>query len=251
VKELIKIEKTLIGGEEVNAVSARELYLGLGFAKDQWSRWFKSNIEKNEFFLINVDWIGFDMMSNGNDIQDFAVSIGFAKHIAMMAKTTKGHEYRQYFIDLEKNPFQDQIPKTFSEALKLAAEIQEQLDGANKKIEQDAPKVDFAMRVRNMQGACSVGEFAKTIGDGPNKLFKKLRDDGYLMKSNLPYQSFIDRGLFVVIEQIPYTDSLGKTHPAFKTLITGKGQVCLEKKYRDQEQAVPDRKEQPIYLVQH
>lgn len=125
------------------------------------------------------------------------------------------------------------IPKTLPEALRLAADIQEKLDQANLQIEQDKPKVDFAMAVRNMQGACSVGEFAKTIGIGRNKLFKKMRDGLILMRNNIPYQRYIDQGLFVVIEQIPYTDSKGKTHPAFTTMITGKGQVFLEKKYRD------------------
>lgn len=125
------------------------------------------------------------------------------------------------------------IPKTLPEALRLAADIQEKLDQANLQIDQDKPKVDFAMAVRHMQGACSVGDFAKTIGIGRNKLFKKMRDGLILMRNNIPYQSYIDRGLFVVMEQIPYTDSNGKTHPAFTTMITGKGQVFLEKKYRD------------------
>ena len=35
----------------------------------------------------------------------------------------------------------------------------------------------------------------------------------------------------------PYTDSDGKDHPAFTTHITGKGQVWLEKKYRNQDKA--------------
>lgn len=88
------------------------------------------------------------------------------------------------------------------------------------------------MAVRNMQGACPVGDFAKTIGLGRNRLFKMMRDDDILMKNNLPYQRYLDNDCFVVNEQIPYTDSKGKTHPAFTTMVTGKGQVFLEKKYR-------------------
>jgi len=95
------------------------------------------------------------------------------------------------------------------------------------------PQVDFAMAVRNMQGACPVGDFAKTIGLGRNRLFKLMRDDDILMKNNLPYQRYLDNDCFVVNEQIPYTDSKGKTHPAFTTMVTGKGQVFLEKKYRE------------------
>jgi phage antirepressor YoqD-like protein len=59
-----------------------------------------------------------------------------------------------------------------------------------------------------------------------------MRDDGILMRNNIPYQRYIENECFVVNEQIPYTDSKGKTHPAFTTMVTGRGQVFLEKKYR-------------------
>jgi phage antirepressor YoqD-like protein len=127
---------------------------------------------------------------------------------------------------------QQKIPTTFAEALRLAADTQEALEAAKLQIEQDKPKVDFALAVRRLDGSCSVGEFAKVIGTGQNKLYRQLREDGFLMINNQPYQSVIDRGLFVVIEQTPYTDSNGKTYPSFKTCITGKGQVVLERKYR-------------------
>ncbi|MFZ2172368.1 MAG: phage regulatory protein/antirepressor Ant [Methylococcaceae bacterium] len=142
-------------------------------------------------------------------------------------------KYRLAIIDrwqeLEAAP---KIPNSFAEALRLAADTQEALEAAKLQIEQDKPKVDFALAVRRLDGSCSVGEFAKVIGTGQNKLYRQLREDGFLMINNQPYQSVIDRGLFVVIEQTPYTDSNGKTYPSFKTCITGKGQVVLERKYR-------------------
>jgi phage antirepressor YoqD-like protein len=42
----------------------------------------------------------------------------------------------------------------------------------------------------------------------------------------------INAEYFVVIEQTPYTDRDGKAHPTFTTMLTGKGQVWLERKYR-------------------
>lgn len=99
-KKLLIKHKVNKNGEKV--VSAKELYLGLGLSKDKFARWYPTNIEKNEFFLENVDWVGLDIMSNGNQCKDFEISLEFAKHIAMMARTEKSHEYRNYFLDLEK-----------------------------------------------------------------------------------------------------------------------------------------------------
>lgn len=104
MNELIEIKphSTLI-----KSVSARELYLGLGLSSDQWARWSVINIEQNEYFSQDVDFIRNDTKSNPTNgllIKDYAISIEFAKHIAMMAKTKKSHDYRNYFIGLEKKP---------------------------------------------------------------------------------------------------------------------------------------------------
>ena len=53
-------------------------------------------------FKENVDWVGFNIMLNGNKSQDFAITLEFAKHIAMMARTEKSHQYRNYFLECEK-----------------------------------------------------------------------------------------------------------------------------------------------------
>lgn len=83
-------------------VSARDLYLGLGLNKTQWSRWYPKNIEQNEYFIENIDFIGVRHNVEGNETMDFAISLDFAKHIAMMARTEKSHEYRNYFLECEK-----------------------------------------------------------------------------------------------------------------------------------------------------
>ena len=109
--ELIKVTTNEQGQK---LVSARELYLGLGLDKSQWARWFKKNIEQNDFFKENKDWVGFDIVSSGNATKDFAISLEFAKHIAMMARTEKSHEYRNYFIECEKvahNPYANLSPE--------------------------------------------------------------------------------------------------------------------------------------------
>lgn len=82
-------------------VSAKDLYLGLGLRKEHWNRWSIENIKNNGYFKIYEDWNGFTTMANGNETMDFIISIDFAKHIAMMARTEKSHEYRNYFLECE------------------------------------------------------------------------------------------------------------------------------------------------------
>ena len=115
----------------------------------------------------------------------------------------------------------------------MVIESEEEKQKLIKQIESDAPKVEFAMAVRNLEGSCSVGEFAALIGMGRNTLFKKMRDDKVLMINNRPYQSYKDRELLCEVESMPYTDHNGVAQPAFQTRVTGKGQVFFEKKYRD------------------
>lgn len=126
------------------------------------------------------------------------------------------------------------IPKDYAGALRLAADAIEQKAVLEAKIAADQPKVEFAMAVRNMDDTVTVEEFAKTLGTGRNRFFRWLRDQGILQKSNIPYQRYLDYGWFKVVEDKPWVDKEGNLHPSFSTRITGKGQVGLESRYRNE-----------------
>lgn len=85
MNDLIRISEK--DGRQV--VSAKELYLGLGLDKSHWTRWSVQNIEEDKFFHENEDWVGFATKANGNETKDYAITLEFAKHIAMMARTEK------------------------------------------------------------------------------------------------------------------------------------------------------------------
>ncbi|MFM0608712.1 phage antirepressor KilAC domain-containing protein [Paraburkholderia sediminicola] len=97
-------------------------------------------------------------------------------------------------------------------------------------IEQNAPAVEFAHTVRNMDGTIDMARMARVIGWGRNRLFATLRAEGILMDSNLPYQSMMDRGYFTVIEGTRERSD-GAATPTFATRVTGKGQVFLQRRY--------------------
>ncbi|WP_050470633.1 phage antirepressor KilAC domain-containing protein [Herbaspirillum chlorophenolicum] len=123
------------------------------------------------------------------------------------------------------------VPRTFSAALRLAASQQEQLEYQARQIAYQAPKVEFATSISNSDGLCKLGVFAKAIGWGQNRFFRQLRSDEVLMQNNIPYQRFVDRGYFRVVERKPWSDSAGHEHITFTTMITGIGQEWLAKRY--------------------
>ncbi|MHC1683732.1 MAG: ORF6C domain-containing protein [Clostridiaceae bacterium] len=127
-------------------VSAKELYLGLGLRKQNWARWYPTNIEQNEFFNENIDWVGVPHSEEGNETMDFAISLEFAKHIAMMARTEKSHEYRNYFIECEK---QIQAPQfNLSKELKAIFTLDEKtqiIEGRIEKLE-NTMTIDYSQQ---------------------------------------------------------------------------------------------------------
>ena len=212
-----------------NAIILRDLWRDLGLS-EKYSEWSERNLDH---FSQGIDYDRIQVNTNPTNgllIDDHAVTFDTAKHIALMSRTEKGREYRQRLIDLEKKS--PALPSTYLDALKQLVIATELAEDRARQIEADKPKVEFAMAVRNLDGSCKVEEFAKAIGCGRNKMFSQLRDDGYLMANNQPYQRWVDANYFVLIEQTPFVDRDGKSHPCFTTRITGKGQVALEKKYR-------------------
>ncbi|MDO5665141.1 MAG: antA/AntB antirepressor family protein [Bacteroidia bacterium] len=99
MKDLVKIQTNADGKK---AVSAKEMYLGLGLNPTQWKRWANKNIEKNPFAVGGVDWLGFDIMSSGNKTKDYILTLDFAKKLCMQARTQRGEDLRNYFLEVEK-----------------------------------------------------------------------------------------------------------------------------------------------------
>ena len=101
------------------------------------------------------------------------------------------------------------------------------------KIEQDKPKVLFADAVAASQSSILVGEMAKLlrqngIDTGEKRLFRYLRDNGYLIKRNgsdynMPTPRSMEAGLFEIKETvIAHPDGHTTTNKTPK--VTGKGQ---------------------------
>lgn len=106
------------------------------------------------------------------------------------------------------------------------------------KIEADAPKVLFANAVIGSKSTCLVGELAKILTQngykiGQNRLFKWLREHGYLGTKgeyyNIPNQRYIEMGLFDVKKTVH--DENGVMVTKTTTKVTGRGQQYFIDKF--------------------
>lgn len=99
--------------------------------------------------------------------------------------------------------------------------------------DRNKPKVVFADAVSVSDGTILIGELAKILKGngvdiGQNRLFERLRQDGYLIKRkgtdyNAPTQKAMESGLFKV-KETAITHSDGHVTISKTTKVTGKGQ---------------------------
>ena len=127
------------------------------------------------------------------------------------------------------------LPATFSDALRLAADLQDQLDEV-------APKIEFFDRVTSSAAVCQIAVAVQVLKlpFGRNILFQKLREMGVLIKSgeryNLPLQEYVDRGLFTVNQHTYAHPRTGKTMISTTPGVTQKGLAWLGKHFGTNDQ---------------
>lgn len=135
-----------------------------------------------------------------------------------------------------------QIPRNFSEALRLAAEQAERVEAQQKQIEAMKPKALFADAVVTSERSCLVAELAKVLKQngidmGQNRLFAWLRKNGFLCSKgdyyNQPTQRALEMGLFEIKKTVIAKPD-GSSLVSVTTKITGKGQVYFVNKFLSQ-----------------
>lgn len=119
---------------------------------------------------------------------------------------------------------QHRVPQTFAEALRLAAEQQEEIEKQKLLILEQKPKADFYDDVVESKDALPMAIVAKTLnmGIGRNKLFSFLREQKVLRENNEPYQSYVDDGWFRCVES-KFTKPNGDICVNIKTVVLQKG----------------------------
>ncbi|MFT9495931.1 phage antirepressor KilAC domain-containing protein [Anaerosolibacter sp.] len=239
MSDLIKIN------HEKQTTSARSLweFLEVGTEYAKWfSRMTEYGFVENSDFRVIVK--NDENPRGGRPSTDHEITIDMAKEIAMLQRSEKGKQARQYFIELEKR--WNSPEAIMARALKMAdAKIFEYKNiviQLEEKAKEDRPKVIFADAVSASKSSILVGELAKLlmqngIDIGQNRLFDWLRNEEYLIKRkgtdyNMPTQKSMELKLFEV-KETSITHSDGHISISKTPKVTGKGQIYFINKFKN------------------
>ena len=237
MNELINI-KTNETGEP--SVSGRELHEFLG-VKTLYKDWFPRMIEygfteSKDFNPLKNEQVRFE----GNrevvrELTDHLLTIDMAKEIAMIQRTDRGKQARQYFIQVEKD--YNSPEKIMARALRIA---EKELSTLKLDVERMKPKEIFADSVASSHTSILIGELAKILKangheTGQKRLFETLRQDGFLIKRkgsdfNMPTQKSMELGL-MEIKETTINNADGSIRLNKTTKVTGKGQIYFVNRY--------------------
>ena len=220
-------------------LSARELHEFLGI-KSVFTTWFNRMCEYG--FQESYDFLPIlEESSGGRPSTDYQITLDMAKEIAMIQRSDKGKEVRQYFLELERrwNSPEAVMNRALEYSRKQVKALMEEKQGLIEENKELKPKALFADAVSASNESILIGQLAKLIRQngyeiGQNRLFEWMRENEYLIKKgeryNQPTQKSMDLGLFEVKERT-ITNPDGSTRITLTTKVTGKGQVYFINKF--------------------
>lgn len=238
MNELITIEKVrgFIGENGIIFLNLKDVARGLGFVDikngTEYIRW--NRVEKylkdfgfatsgeNDFIPENIFYLL--AMKGKNEIaRNFQLKV--ANKILPAIRKTGMYATEE----LLNNP--DLAIRAF---MKLKEEMIRRQE-LEKKIEEQQPKVEFYNDVTGSDTTAEIGTVAKVLNFksvGRNTLFDILRRQGILQRDNMPFQTYVDRGYFRVVES-KWNAPNGDVKVNYKTVVYQKGIEYISKILRD------------------
>lgn len=188
--------------EGAQAVMGRDLHAFLEVATP-YDKWFPRMVEYG--FVAGQDFSTNLAKTSGRPRQDHIISLDMAKEIAMIQRTEKGKQPRQYFIEVEKRHRQAQPVMTGKELMAAAlieadATIQE-LERKNTEL---APKAQSWDHLAAPGGDYSVSAAAKVLSRDPNiqigrnQLFARMHELGWIFRTQgkrAHWEAYQDKGI--------------------------------------------------------
>ena len=224
------------GDDGQQAVSGRALHKFLG-PKARYNDWFPRMVEygftEGEDYVLTSEYVP---GANGREYeqQNHILTLDMAKEVAMIQRTDRGRQARQYFLECEKEakaPAFDPNTITRAEILQMALNAETErlaLEAKNAELE---PKADAYDQFMDATGKYAVGAVAKMLGTGQNRLFQELRNRGVFIAKgamrNTPRQEHMHH-----FEVIPhdYEKKDGTSGTSYTTYVQPSGIDFIRKK---------------------
>lgn len=191
----------------------------------------KARLDADDTQLVDLHALKYNEGMVGNSMATF-VNESALYDVLLCSNSSKVKPFRKW-VTKEVLPsirktgsysLQNRIPQTFAEALRLAADLQEENERQQALLLEQAPKVEFYDDVVDSKDALPMAMVAKTLnmGIGRNKLFSFLREKRVLRWNNEPYQDFVEKGWFRCVES-KFTKPNGDVCVNIKTVVLQKG----------------------------
>jgi|SRR5471032_452962 len=215
-------------------MSSREIGDLTGSSHDNVLKTIRSLIQKG---VVSSNETPYVHPQNGQTYSEFLLSY----RDTMVVVSGYSVELRAKIIDrwqeLEARVIgQLQIPTSFAEALRLAADQAEQNQQLRQVVQQQAPKVAAIQRLAAAGGAICISDAAKQLQVKPAQLFTWLQQNKWIFHRGgstrwIAFQPRINAGLMVhKVTALKPDEETGADRAAFQPLITPKGLALLAEK---------------------
>jgi len=120
---------------------------------------------------------------SGRPSKDFILSIDFAKKLSMLARTEKGEQIRNYFIEVEKQS-NSLVPTSFKEALMLAVRLEEEKEQLALAVAEQKPFVKAFERVIDAATTYTLDTVSDILNIGRTTLSNHLKSAEWAMQDS-------------------------------------------------------------------
>lgn len=238
MNELIEIK---VNENQEPIVSGRMLHEFLE-VKSPYTQWFERMKEygftENEDFVLHSQKCESRNISGIKVIQDHAIKLDMAKEIAMIQRTDKGKQARQYFIQVEKD--YNSPEKIMARALQIAQQELSTLRLENaikdQQIAELKPKADYMDMILKNKSLLTITQIAKDYGMSGNTMNKMLRQLGVQYKQSgqwFLYAKYQHLG-YTSSETVDIVRSDGRRDVKMNTKWTLKGRIFLYKLLKEE-----------------
>ena len=239
MNELIKIS---YNKSDEPVVSGRDLHEKLE-VKTAYKDWFPRMCEYGFEESKDFNSLKFEQVQYEGErevrrmLTDHIITLDMAKQIAMIQRTDKGKEIREYFIEIEKAWSSPE--KLMARALKVAERTISQLETTvavqSQQLAEAAPKVSYYDLILNCKDLISISKIAKDYGMSAVKMNDLLRDMGIQYRQGnvwLLYQKYAAQG-YTSTKTHEYIGSDGTNHAKTATYWTQKGRLFIYNKLKE------------------